>query len=130
MRNEYEALMERQEKDVASWEDHWNRKRKTIESERDADLEANTNLRKQLTNRIAAPKMPKRAQVLFPIHARGTASQTGFYSARTRSVMADYRGQTEPMRLELKTSDVLALMNKKIRKKLDSARRSATTGLG
>ena len=130
MRMEYEALIERQEKDLATWEDHWKRKRQTMEAEKAADFEANGNLRKQLTVRIAAPKVPKRAQVLFPIQSKTLASTTGLYSARTRTVISDYRGQTEPMRLEIKSSDVLALMKPQIRRKLNSARRSVQTSGG
>ena len=130
MRMEYEALIERQEKDLATWEDHWKRKKQTMEAEKAAEFEANGNLRKQLTVRIAAPKMPKRAQVLFPIQSKTLASTTGLYSARTRTVISDYRGQTEPMRLEIKSSDVLALMKPQIRRKLNSARRSVQTSGG
>jgi hypothetical protein len=103
MRLEYEAILDRHEKDIDVWKQSWERRRADVELERAAELETNANLRKSLAIRISEPRMKKRSHVPIGGFVRG---QSAILTDRTRQMIVDYRNQSDSVRLDVKPSSV------------------------
>ena len=103
MRSDLKLLLERHEREIKCGEENWARKIETLEQEKNRAVEAKTNLTKQLTTKIAGPKMPKREKVMLPVIERGkTSKDTSIYSHRTRSRFAEYKRSPERNKLDVK----------------------------
>lgn len=117
MKIEYEQLVEKQQREVECGELNWKRKLETLEAERDKALEANNNLKKQLSNKITSPKRPKKPHVMLPIVSRDVNSSRepakGLYSYRTRSRFADYKKGSDGNKLDVKLGDVRSIIRPK-----------------
>jgi hypothetical protein len=107
MKHEYALLKERQQNELEIWKQNWDRKKAALELEMNAELEANGNLRKQLTTRIAGPKSSKKTQMTLPM---APAGHTELLSFKTRLQIADYRQQPDTVKLTVNASDVRALV--------------------
>jgi hypothetical protein len=101
MASEYDAIVERHEREMDVWAQYWERKKAELELERDAELEVNANLRKTLGARIAEPAIGKRPHV--PV---GQGSASAMLTNRTRQMIVDYRVQSEATPLDVRPASV------------------------
>jgi predicted transcriptional regulator len=106
MKAEYDTIIKRQQKEVETWQSNWARKRMTLDLEKSHELEARSNLKKQLSSRVASARARKMASNV-PKPAK--AATTGLCSERTRALVIDYREQPEGLMLELEPSQVKKL---------------------
>jgi hypothetical protein len=119
MRLEYEAMIEKHRKDVEGSKQYWDRKRAELECEKAAELETNGNIIKGLKNKLAEAKIPKRSAVFLPITTEGPQ----FLSARTRTMIADFRFQSDAVKLDVRNASVksFARLQARTPRKISSA---------
>lgn len=98
MNHEYEQLLEKHRKEQEAGEMNWKRKLETLELSKEAALQSSDNVKKQLTNKLASPKMKKKESVAFPFHEK----KDPLYSRKMRKQFNDYKKRPEKMRLEVK----------------------------
>ena len=117
MGNEYQALMEKHQREFDFWNQNWERKRFQIETEKSTEERANSNLQKQLTLRLNSPKFPKKKAVILPIPtARSVSSSLGMLSVTTRSTRTEYKNRPSTTRFDLRPTEIRSIVKPKLPK--------------
>jgi len=116
MKSQYQALLDKQEKEIKCLIKNGERKLALLESQREIELRSNENLRKQLSLKTGSQKQTnKKASVTVPlVTSRGSSearsSTTGLLSHRTRNQFAVFKRSPENSKLDVKPIEVKTII--------------------
>ena len=114
MEKQYSILVEKQEKEFKCAVDLSQRKLRELEVQRDREMAANDNLKKQLTTRLNEPKMIKKSNVLPSLDP---VLERNVYTSNARHKMAIYRKSLDKARLEIKATEIKTIVKPKTPKR-------------